>query len=179
MKRINNGQRSSRLCYTLHTSSPTPLTRSYPHDIIMSGYDFSQLYHSSILAYSPGSTFIATAHQNRIIIRSTTTLQIVRTWLCMTSTPIASSSKSPVEFGIDSLQWSDDGSYILAMARGIVWIFALAEEGNGQSGEVAVIGEGLEGCVKAEWGSRSRDILIWSDYGVCTPPSRNRRWDLC
>lgn len=133
----------------------------------MSGYDFSQLYHSSILAYSPGSTFIATAHQNRIIIRSTTTLQIVRTWLCIPSTPIASSSKSSAEFEIDILQWSGDGQYILAMGRGTVWVFALAEEGNGESGEVAVIGEGLEGCVKAEWGCRGRDILIWSDYGVC------------
>lgn len=52
------------------------------------------------------------------------------------------------------------------MGKGTVWVFALAEEGNGQSGEVAIVGEGLEGCVKAEWGSRSRDILIWSDYGV-------------
>ena len=136
----------------------------------MSGYDFSQLYHSSILSYSPGSTFIATAHQNRIIIRSTTTLQIVRTWLCTPSTPIASSSKLSPEFSIDTLQWSDDGSYILAMGKGTVWIFALAEEGNGQSGEVAVVGEGLEGCVRAEWGSRSRDILLWSDYGVCHSP---------
>lgn len=133
----------------------------------MSGYDFSQLYHSSILAYSPGSTFIATAHQNRIIIRSTTTLQIVRTWLCVPPTPIASSSKSIPEFSIDTLRWSGDGHYILAMGRGTVWIFALAEEGNGQSGEVAMVGEGLEGCVKTEWGTRSRDILVWSDYGVC------------
>lgn len=45
-------------------------------------------------------------------------------------------------------------------------MFALAQEGNGSSGEVAKIGEGLEGCVKAEWGRGSRDILVWSDYGV-------------
>lgn len=61
------------------------------------------------------------------------------------------------------------------MGKGTVWIFALAEEGNGSSGEVAIVGEGLEGCVKAEWGSRSRDILIWSDYGVsCDSQSRER-----
>lgn len=133
---------------------------------IMSGYDFSQLYHSSLVVYSPGTTFIATAHQNRIIVRSTTTLQIVRAWLCTPSTPIASSSKTSSEFHIDTLQWSDDGSYILAVAKSTVWIFALAEEGNGESGEVARVGEGLEGCVKAEWGKGSRDVIVWSDYGV-------------
>ena len=133
----------------------------------MSGYDFSQLYHSSIVAYSPGTTFIATAHQNRVIIRSTSNLQIVRTWLCATPTPHASTSKSPAaEFIIDTLQWSEDGSYILALGSGTVYIFALAQEGNGSSGEVAKIGEGLEGCVRAEWGRGSRDILVWSDYGV-------------
>lgn len=136
------------------------------HDIAMSGYDFSQLYHSSILAYSPGTTFIATAHQNRIIVRSTTTLQIVRTWLCTPSTPVASSSKAAAEISIDILQWSEDGSYLLVMGKGTVWVFALAEEGSGASGEVAVIGEGLDGCVKAEWGKGSRDILVWSDHGV-------------
>lgn len=132
----------------------------------MSGYDFSQLYHSSIVTYSPGTTFIAAAHQNRIIVRSTTNLQIVRTWLCTPPTPVASSSKTPNQFSIDVLQWSEDGTYVLAMAKGTVWVFALAEEGHGESGEVARIGEGVEGCVKAEWGKGSRDILIWSDYGV-------------
>ena len=133
----------------------------------MSGYDYSQLYHSSIVVYSPGTTFIATAYQNRVIIRSTSNLQIVRTWLCTPPTPHASSSKSTsAEFNIDTIQWSEDGSYILAMGRGTVFVFALAQEGNGSSGEVAKIGEGLEGCVKAEWGRGSRDILVWSDYGV-------------
>ena len=134
----------------------------------MSGYDFSQLYHSSIVVYSPGTTFIATAHQNRVIIRSTSNLQIVRTWLCSPPTSHASTSKSTLsEFIIDTLQWSEDGSYVLAMGKATVYVFALAQEGNGSSGEVAKIGEGLEGCVKVEWGRGSRDILVWSDYGVC------------
>lgn len=140
----------------------------------MSGYDFSQLYHASIVTYSPGTTFIATAHLNRVIIRSTSTLQIVRTWLCNLPIPAASSSKTPAatEFSLDTLHWSEDGSYLLAMGKGAVWIFALAQEGSGESGEVARIGEGLEGCVKAEWGKGARDVLVWSDYGVspgCSP----------
>lgn len=139
----------------------------------MSGYDFSQLYHSSILSYSPGTTFIATAHQNRIIIRSTSNLQIVRTWLCVPPTQLASSSKTTAEFTIDTLQWSEDGSYILAMGRGTIYVFALAQEGNGESGEVARLGEGLEGCVKAEWGKGSRDIMVWSDYGVSSKCHRD------
>lgn len=52
------------------------------------------------------------------------------------------------------------------MGRGMIYVFALAQEGNGESGEVARVGEGLEGCVKAEWGKGSRDIMVWSDYGV-------------
>lgn len=153
---------------TLRFASSVPSINDNESELVrrMSGYDFSQLYHSSVLAYSPGSTFIATAHHNRIIVRSTTTIQIVRTWLCTPATPIASSSKSPVEFNIDILQWSEDGSYILAMGKGTVWVFALAEEGSGASGEVAVVGEGLDGCVKAQWGSGGRSILVWSDHGV-------------
>lgn len=52
------------------------------------------------------------------------------------------------------------------MGRGTVYVFALAQEGNGESGEVARVGEGLEGCIKAEWGKGSRDVMVWSDYGV-------------
>lgn len=52
-------------------------------------------------------------------------------------------------------------------------MFALAEEGSGESGEVATVGEGLEGCVKAEWGKGSRDVMVWSDYGVSSKCHRH------
>lgn len=132
----------------------------------MSSYDFSPTYHSSVLAFSPGSTFIATAYIDRIVIRSTSTLQIVRTWHCLPSSP--STSKS-AEIQLSSLSWSSDGLYILAHAvkSGSAWVFCLTDEGNGDSGEVAKIGAGVEGMIGIEWGKGSRDILVWSDYGVC------------
>nr|XP_018265096.1 uncharacterized protein I303_03279 [Kwoniella dejecticola CBS 10117]OBR87254.1 hypothetical protein I303_03279 [Kwoniella dejecticola CBS 10117] len=135
-------------------------------------YDFSQLYHASLVAYSPGTTFLATVFQNRIIIRSTSTLQIVRTWSCShtASTSIASSSKaSEGHVKIDSVEWSEDGLYILAFSASAktAWVFGLASEGDGQSGEMAKIGgEGIEGMIKVEWGRSGKMILAWADHGL-------------
>ncbi|WWD18198.1 hypothetical protein CI109_102648 [Kwoniella shandongensis] len=146
------------------------------------GYEFSQLYHSSILAYSPGTTFLATAHLNRIIIRSTSTLQIVRTWICVkppspTTTPsLGSSSRRPVdnvsstgEYSIDQLSWSGDSMYILAYSAQAktCWVFGLAVEGSGEGGEIVRVGgEGVEGLVRVEWAKGRREVLAWSDHAL-------------
>lgn len=61
----------------------------------LDGYDFSQSYHAHVVAYSPGTTFLATAYHDRIVVRSTSTLQIVRTWQCLPSALPSSSSVSP------------------------------------------------------------------------------------
>lgn len=143
-----------------------------------SGYDFSQIYHSSTLAFSPGTTFLASSHHNRLIVRSSATLAIVRTWLCRAaSSPPASSSSSSTsrksdskeEFEIDTLLWSADSLYLLAFSSEArtAWVFGLAEDGSGDSGEIARIGgEGVEGLVRVEWSSTGRDVLAWSDFGV-------------
>lgn len=131
------------------------------------GYDFSQLYHSSIAAFSPGSTFLATAHGRRVIVRSTTALTIVRTFQCLGG--VASSSKQIDSVYIDQVSWSADSLYILAFSTkaATAWIFGLADEGNGEGGEVSRIGgEGPDGLARVEWGRGDREILAWSEYGV-------------
>jgi len=139
---------------------------------LLNGYDFSQLYHASILAFSPGTTFIATAYQNRIIVRSSSSLSIVRTCLCLLpSSPSSSSSSRTVE-SMDQLSWSSDSLYLLAYSNkaSTAWVFALTEDGVGEEGELARIGgEGVEGLAKVEWGKQGREVLAWSDYGVSPP----------
>nr|XP_019007567.1 uncharacterized protein I206_07581 [Kwoniella pini CBS 10737]OCF46348.1 hypothetical protein I206_07581 [Kwoniella pini CBS 10737] len=134
------------------------------------GYDFSPSYHASLVSYSPGTTFLATVYQNRVIIRSTSTLQIVRTWSCNQPSSIASTSRDIQEqVKIDSVEWSEDGLYILAFSSSIktAWVFALATNGDGDSGEIAKIGgEGVEGLIKVEWGRSGKTILAWSDFNL-------------
>ena len=131
------------------------------------GYEFSQLYHASLVSFSPGSTFIATSHQDRVIIRSTSTLSIVRTFQCIL--PAESSSKSTAEIKIDQLLWSPNSLYVVAFSSkaSTGWLFGLTSEGSGEGGEMARLGgEGVEGLLRVEWGRTGKDVLAWSDHGV-------------
>ncbi|WRT66023.1 uncharacterized protein IL334_002974 [Kwoniella shivajii] len=134
------------------------------------GYDFSQIYHASIVSYSPGTTFLATVFQNRVIIRSTSTLQIVRTWACAKSQGLASSSRDiDDQVKIDSVEWSEDGLHILVFSAvsHSAWVFGLASDGDGESGEVARIGgQGVDGLVMVEWGRTGKQVLAWSEHGL-------------
>lgn len=143
---------------------------------MMSGYDFSPLYRSALSTFSPGSTFLATAHQNRIIVRSTHNLAIVRTWT-LTSLAASTDGVSHAESSsqanarvltMDEVQWSDDGLYILALCRAVqtIWVFALAEEGKGIEGEVAKIVAGPEGLEGARWAKGGREVIVWSEHDV-------------
>lgn len=134
------------------------------------GYDFSQIYHAQTVTFSPGTTFLATAYQNRLIVRSTATLAIVRTYQCLV--PAISSAKAgpftSVDVTVDSIQWSPDSLFVLAFSgkAAMAWVFALTEEGSGEGGEVARIGSDVEGLVHVEWGRGGREVLAWSEYGV-------------
>ena len=126
----------------------------------MSGYDFSPLYHAAHLAFSPGSTFLATAHEKRVIIRSTNNLAIVRAW------HLASLAPSDL---VSSVQWSDDGLYILVFSRsaGAAWVFGLGAVGEGEDGAVAkIMGGGVEGLERVEWAKGGREVLAWGEHGV-------------
>ena len=142
----------------------------------MSGYDFSPVYPSQTIAFSPGSTFLATAAGPRIIIRSVSTLNIVRTWLIGLDAPSASSSKSQGGSTITDLQWSKDGHHLLAFSKTaqIAWVFGLADDGSGDSGEIARIAGGVEGLVKVEWVRGGKDVFAWSEHTVSG--RRAMRW---
>lgn len=142
----------------------------------MSGYDFSHLFPANVLAFSPGTTFLAVAHQNRIIVRSTSTLQIVRTWECILSSEaqVALSKESGFSssvagatseiFSIDTLQWSGDSMYLLVHSREakMAWVYGVAQEGEA----ARVAGMGVEGLSKVEWGKSDREVLAWTEIDV-------------
>nr|XP_019050751.1 hypothetical protein I302_01193 [Kwoniella bestiolae CBS 10118]OCF29681.1 hypothetical protein I302_01193 [Kwoniella bestiolae CBS 10118] len=133
------------------------------------GYDFSQLYHASLVRYSPGTTFLATLYQNRIIIRSTASLQIVRTWACHLPNTASSSRNTEDSLKIDYVEWSEDGLHLLVFSSTTktAWVFGLASEGDGESGKVARIGgQGMEGLVRVEWGKNGKQVMAWSDHSA-------------
>ncbi|WVQ96935.1 hypothetical protein IAU59_004044 [Kwoniella sp. CBS 9459] len=157
------------------------------------GYEFSQFYHASLVAYSPGTTFLATSYLDRIIIRSTSTLQIVRTWSLVNPSPsvdaaasstassssssssskrqltATSTNKNDEDIKVDALSWSADSMYLLAHSHHskTAWVFGLASDGAGESGEIARIGgEGRDGLIRVEWGKKGGEVLAWSDHGL-------------
>ncbi|KLT39499.1 WD40 repeat-like protein [Cutaneotrichosporon oleaginosum] len=96
----------------------------------MEDYQFSKVYKANSAAYSPGSTFIATASQNTVVIRSTSSLESIRTWACAVpdrSRGDSSSTHGVHEVIIDYLEWSPGGTHLLAFSHsnGLVWVFDL------------------------------------------------------
>lgn len=140
------------------------------------GYDFSHLFPANTLAFSPGTTFLAVAHQNRIIVRSTSTLQVVRTWECTlpsestifrSKEPCVASSATEATseaFIIDTLQWSGDSTYLLVHSKEakMAWVYGVAQEGEAAH----VGGMGVEGLSKVEWGKGNREVLAWTEIDV-------------
>ncbi|KDQ16712.1 hypothetical protein BOTBODRAFT_238662 [Botryobasidium botryosum FD-172 SS1] len=135
--------------------------------------DFTELYKqtSSLVAFSPGSHFILTAVQDRIIVRRTDSFQIARTWLVNTAPSpthaLLASSKSKAGTASDGwvshAGWSRDSEYIFAACakRGVVAVYKMEdEEWN------ARIEAGPEGLVKAEWAPDGRSILCFSEWGL-------------
>ncbi|ODO12099.1 hypothetical protein I350_00885 [Cryptococcus amylolentus CBS 6273] len=140
------------------------------------GYEFSHLFSASTIAFSPGTTFLATAHHNRIVVRSTATLQVVRTWACTRppaplpppfnkAKPTPSTAQDPLpadEFTIDSLQWSRDSMYLLVYSSQVkmAWVYGIAQEGE----SARIGGMGVEGLLRVEWGRAGRDVLSWQEF---------------
>lgn len=144
--------------------------------------DFTEIYKqtSSLVEFSAGAHFIATAVQDRLIIRRADSFQITRTWL-IDASPSATSvlmsstkgkaSSTGSEKLISHIGWSCDSEYLLAACAksGTVQIFKLADEEW-----TAHIDSGAEGLVKAEWAPDGRNVLCFSEWGVrcllATPP---------
>ena len=148
--------------------------------------DFTEIYKqtASLVAFSPGTHFLLTAVQDRLIVRRSDSFQIARTWLVdptpsPTATalsaaggpgpsPIAAREREREKSGgegawITHAGWSCDSEYILAACakRGVVEVFKLRDEDFN-----ARIDCGAEGLVKAEWTPDGRSILCFSEWGV-------------
>lgn len=119
----------------------------------MDTYQFSKVHRAACLAYSPGSTFIATALLDKVHVRSTSSLESIRSWTCVFPEGYGSSSRQEVT--IEHLAWSSAGSRLLAFSSsaGLVWVFDMT-----QDDVVARIGGDI---VKAEWGEE--DLLAQSE----------------
>lgn len=119
----------------------------------MDAYQFSKVHRATCISYSPGSTFIATAVIDQILVRTTSTLECVRSWTCTLGDP--SDSHNLEAPSIDHLEWSPGGSQVLAFssATGVVWVFDLAQDG--------VVARIAGNVVKAEWGEE--DVLTQSE----------------
>jgi WD repeat-containing protein WRAP73 len=139
------------------------------------GYDFTEIYsqtHNHV-CFSPGTQFILTAVQDRIVVRRSDTFQIARTWLLdnahSTSSGILAAGKQPLKKSADSegwvthLGWSADSEHILAACakRGMVHVFKIRDDTWN-----ARIAAGVEGLAKAEWTPDGRHVLCFSEWGV-------------
>ncbi|KAI0739593.1 YVTN repeat-like/Quino protein amine dehydrogenase [Daedaleopsis nitida] len=153
--------------------------------------DFTEIYKqtASLVSFSPGTHFLLTAVQDRLIVRRSDSFQIARTWLVDSSpspTAAALSSASgsssardgrhgagPGAEAADSSSnpnawvthagWSCDSEYVLgACAKmGVVCVFKLRDETWS-----ARIEAGSEGLVKAEWAPDGRTVLCFSEWGL-------------
>ena len=146
--------------------------------------DFTEIYKqtSSLVAFSPGTHFLLTAAQDRLVVRRSDSFQIARTWLVdPTPSPTAAAlagardrergrdresdreREREREGWITHAGWSCDSEYVLgACARtGVVCVFKLRDEAWS-----ARIEAGSEGLVKAEWAPDGRNVLCFSEWGV-------------
>lgn len=102
--------------------------------------DFTEIYQqtSSLVQFSPGTHFILTATQDRLVVRRTETFQITRTWLPDSSPnpttnalPGSSKAKAPSsDSWITHIGWSCDSEYLLAARakQGVVHVLQLRDE---------------------------------------------------
>jgi hypothetical protein len=147
--------------------------------------DFSDVYKQSsqLVVFSPGTQFILTAVQDRLIVRRSDSFQIRRTWLvdglpsqtylalprsktsAQNATTIAatSSGSTSADNWISHIGWSSDSEYILAASvkKCVVHVFKLRDEEW-----TARIDSGAEGLMKAEWAPDGRHVLCFSEWGV-------------
>ncbi|SJX60197.1 related to wd-repeat protein 8 [Sporisorium reilianum f. sp. reilianum] len=116
--------------------------------------DFTAAYRHAAwrcIAFSPGSTFLASVTGDdacSVVVRASSTLQVIRTWT--------------LESSISILEWSPDGAFLLAAhpgqkEDGVVFVVSLdpAKEANdgsdAGSGWVARISSGSDGLAHATW----------------------------
>ncbi|KAI8904993.1 hypothetical protein EDD86DRAFT_212022 [Gorgonomyces haynaldii] len=112
--------------------------------------DFTEVYKQSnqLSQFSPSGEYIATAVQQRLIIRQTDTLQIHSLYTCLDN--------------ITGLQFSPSSEMVCCWSSRLKsWqIFHLFQEFHCQ------VDEGLAGLVKIIWSPDARHILSFSDFNL-------------
>lgn len=130
--------------------------------------DFTEIYKQTagLVSFSPGTHFILTAANDRLVIRRADSFQVARTWQVLPPEKATISSVAPCR--ITHAAWSCDSEYVFAACakRGFLNVFKLRDESWN-----ARIDAGLEGLVKAEWAPDGRSILCFSDMGVSLSPT--------
>ncbi|KAI0814883.1 YVTN repeat-like/Quino protein amine dehydrogenase [Irpex lacteus] len=126
--------------------------------------DFTEIYKqiAGLVSFSPGTHFILTAANDRVVIRRADSFQVARTWqLLPPEKATAAPNSAPCR--ISHAAWSCDSEYVLAACakKGFLNVFKLRDESWN-----ARIDAGLEGLVKAEWAPDGRSILCFSDMGL-------------
>ncbi|EJT48276.1 hypothetical protein A1Q1_02695 [Trichosporon asahii var. asahii CBS 2479] len=123
----------------------------------MESFQFSALHEATAIAFSPGSTFVATATQNTILVRSAKTLQVVRQWDCDTN-------EASGLIVIDDIKWSGNGTRLLAASKhsDCAWVLDLSCE--------KAIARVEAPHVRTDWGLD--DIRIWTEAHTFSPDHR-------
>jgi hypothetical protein len=140
--------------------------------------DFTEIYKQTagLVAFSPGTHFVLTAVEDRVVVRRADSFHITRTWQIGAFSSLESSTSQPGNPQQQTAQrsgassawithagWSCDSEYVMAACaqRGVVEVFKLRdEEWN------ARIECGAEGLAKAEWTPDGRAVLCFSEWGV-------------
>ncbi|KAH9942622.1 YVTN repeat-like/Quino protein amine dehydrogenase [Amylocystis lapponica] len=152
--------------------------------------DFTEIYKqsASLVAFSPGTHFLLTAIQDRLVVRRADSFQIARSWaldpnpaptagaLSQTQAPSgkSTSTSKPQNPGgttgetcnITHAAWSCDAEHVLGACarRGVVEVFKMRDETWR-----ARIDAGAEGLVNAEWAPDGRSVVCFSEWGVRAP----------
>ncbi|GAA5869587.1 hypothetical protein JCM16303_000517 [Sporobolomyces ruberrimus] len=117
-------------------------------------YDLSPLYRHSTSHFVPSSPpTLLSSHQSKLILRSTSTLQIIRTWSLVSST-------SPGTFSI-SISPSRTNPLVLAYHSKLALAWVLDPD---QDEPVAKVEIGkVDGCTGITWDNQGKTVLIWSE----------------
>jgi hypothetical protein len=111
--------------------------------------DFTEIYKQtgSLCFFSPSGEYVATAVQQRLVIRETHSLQIVQLFNCRDT--------------IQDIQWASDSDLILVASYklGAFQLFSIQNEEW-----TAQIEEGIVGCARAYFAPDARHVLSFSDF---------------
>ncbi len=113
--------------------------------------DFTEVFKQTqgIVTYSPNGEYIATAVQQRLVIRESHSLEILQLFNCTDL--------------IQHVSWAPGSDLIMVASYklGIFQVFSLQDEEW-----TAKVDEGILGCCRVMWAPDARHILSFSEFQV-------------